>query len=45
MSVRQTLKRYNKIISLLRMRDMSYQELQDEIALDPDAFEYNMLTS
>jgi len=45
MSVDQTLKRYNKIISLLRMRDMSYQELQDEIAMDPDAFEYNMLTS
>ncbi len=45
MSVNQTLKRYNKIISLLRMRDMSYKELQDEIAMDPDACEYNMLTS
>lgn len=45
MSVHQTMKRYNKIISLLRMRSMSYQELQKEIALDPDAIEYKMLTS
>ncbi|WP_026914239.1 helix-turn-helix transcriptional regulator [Christiangramia portivictoriae] len=45
MSVNQTMKRYTKIISLLRRRPMSYQELQDEISLDPDAIEDNLLTS
>jgi predicted DNA-binding transcriptional regulator YafY len=45
MSVRQSLKRYSKIISLLRRRPMSYQELQDEMALDPDAVEDKLLTS
>ncbi len=45
MSVNQTIKRYTKIISLLRRRPMSYQELQDEISLDPDAIEENLLTS
>jgi predicted DNA-binding transcriptional regulator YafY len=45
MSVRQSLKRYSKIISLLRRRPMSYQELQDEMALDPDALEDKLLTS
>ncbi|WP_156833796.1 hypothetical protein [Christiangramia salexigens] len=45
MSVRESLKRYSKIISLLRRRPMSYKELQDEIALDPDAVEDKMLTS
>ena len=45
MSVRQSLKRYTKIISLLRRRPMSYQEIQDEISLDPDAIEEKLLTS
>ena len=45
MSVRQSLKRYTKIISLLRRRPMSYQEIQDEISLDPDAIDDKLLTS
>ena len=45
MSVRQSLKRYSKIISLLRRRPMSYQEIQDEMSLDPDAIEDKLLTS
>ncbi|CAL67527.1 helix-turn-helix transcriptional regulator [Christiangramia forsetii] len=45
MSVRQSLKRYTKIISLLRRRPMSYQEIQDEISLDPDAIAEKLLTS
>ena len=45
MSVHQTIKRYNKIISILRRRPMSYEEVQNEIAMDPDAMEENLLTS
>lgn len=45
MSVHQTIKRYNKIISILRRRPMSYEEIQNEIALNPDAIEDNLLTS
>lgn len=45
MSVHHTIKRYNKIISILRRRPMSYEEVQSEIAQDPDAHEENLLTS
>ena len=45
MAVHQTIKRYTKIISILRRRPMSYDEIQREIALDPDAVEENLLTS
>ncbi|MGB7843016.1 MAG: WYL domain-containing protein, partial [Salinimicrobium sp.] len=45
MAVHQTIKRYNKIISILRRRPMSYEEVQNEIAGDPDAHEENLLTS
>ena len=45
MSVRQSLKRYTKIISLLRRRPMNYQEIQNEMSLDPDAIEDKLLTS
>ncbi|TDN87095.1 putative DNA-binding transcriptional regulator YafY [Salegentibacter sp. 24] len=45
MSVRQTIKRHYKIISLLRLRPMSYEEVQDEMANDPDAVEENLLSS
>ncbi|GAB2765803.1 helix-turn-helix transcriptional regulator [Salinimicrobium soli] len=45
MSVHHTIKRYNKIISILRRRPMSYEEVQNEIARDADAAEYNLLTS
>ena len=45
MSVRQTIKRYTKIISLLRLRPMSFGEIQDEMEKDPDAVEENLTTS
>ena len=45
MSVHHTIKRYNKIISILRRRPMSYEEVQYEIDSDPDAREENLLTS
>ena len=45
MSVDQTIKRYTKIISLLRRRPMSYEEIQDEMSSDPDAIEDKLLTS
>lgn len=45
MSVHHTIKRYNKIISILRRRPMSYEEVQKEIGDDPDAREENLLTS
>ena len=45
MSVHHTIKRYNKIISILRRRPMSYEEVQSEINRDPDAHEENLLTS
>lgn len=45
MSVRQTIKRYTKIISLLRLRPMSFKEIQAEMEKDPDAVEENLTTS
>ena len=45
MSLRQTIKRHYKIISLLRLRPMGYDEVQDEMNLDPDSGEENLLTS
>ena len=45
MSVRQTIKRHYKIISLLRLRPMSYEEVQDEMAIDRDYIEEKLLTS
>lgn len=45
MSVRQTIKRHYKIISLLRLRPMTYEEVQTEMANDPDSVEENLLTS
>ena len=45
MSVRQTIKRYTKIISLLRLRPMSFKEIQEEMEKDLDAVEENLTTS
>ena len=45
MSVRQTIKRHFKIISLLQKKPMSFEELQDEISVDPDSREEKLLTS
>lgn len=45
MSVRQTIKRHYKIISLLRLRAMSYEEVQEEMSLDPDSIEESLMTS
>ena len=45
MSVPQSLKRYTKIISLLRLRPMSFTEIQDEMEKDPDAREEKLTTS
>jgi len=45
MSVRQTIKRHYKIISLLRLRPMGYDEVQDEMKLDPDSGAENLMTS
>ncbi|WP_034919666.1 helix-turn-helix transcriptional regulator [Gillisia sp. CAL575] len=45
MSVRQTIKRHYKIISLLRLRAMSYEEVQEEMNIDPDSIEESLMTS
>ena len=45
MSVRQSLKRHFKIISLLQKKPMSFEEIQDEIAIDPNSVEEKLLTS
>jgi predicted DNA-binding transcriptional regulator YafY len=45
MSVRQTIKRHFKIISLLRLKPLSFEEIQDEFARDPDAMEENLQSS
>lgn len=45
MSLRQTIKRHYKIISLLRLRPMSYEDVQDEMADDPDSVGEKLLTS
>ena len=45
MSVRQTIKRHFKIISLLRLRPMSFNELQHEISNDYESQDENLLTS
>jgi len=45
MSVRQTIKRHYKIISLLRFRPLSYEEVQEEMNMDPDSREENLMTS
>ena len=45
MPVRQTIKRHYKIISLLKLRPMSYEEVQNEISTDPDSIEEKLLTS
>lgn len=45
MSLRQTIKRHYKIISLLRLRPMSYEDVQDEMADDPCSVEEKLLTS
>jgi predicted DNA-binding transcriptional regulator YafY len=45
MSVRQTIKRHFKIISLLKLRPMSYDDVQHEMKLDPDSIEEKTLTS
>ncbi len=45
MSVRQTIKRHYKIISLLRLRPLSYEEVQEEMNMDPDSIEESLLTS
>ena len=45
MSVRQTIKRHYKIISLLRLRPMTYEEIQDMMADDPDAVEEDLFSS
>ncbi|TBW30253.1 YafY family protein [Gramella sp. KN1008] len=45
MSVRQTIKRHFKIISLLQKKPMGFEEIQDEIAIDPDSVEEKLLTS
>lgn len=45
MSVHQTIKRYTKIISLLRRRPMSYEEIQNKMLSDPDVIEDKLLTS
>ncbi|MCX2838598.1 WYL domain-containing protein [Salinimicrobium sp. MT39] len=45
MSLAQTIRRYNRIISVLRIRPMSYEEVQREIGKARDALEENLLTS
>ncbi|WP_034886121.1 helix-turn-helix transcriptional regulator [Gillisia sp. JM1] len=45
MSVRQTIKRHYKIISLLRLRPMGYDEVQDEMNMDPDSRGESLMTS
>jgi hypothetical protein len=43
MSVRQTIKRHYKIISCLKKRTMSFEELQDDMLLDPDSIEDQLI--
>ena len=45
MSVRQTIKRHYKIISCLKRRPMSFDELQDDMLLDPDSIEDQLIKS
>jgi len=45
MSVRQTIKRHYKIISCLKRRAMSFEELQDDMLLDHDSIEYQLIKS
>ncbi|MGM1057241.1 MAG: helix-turn-helix transcriptional regulator [Bacteroidota bacterium] len=45
MAVHKTIKRYTRIISILRRRPMSYDEIQREIALDHSSIEEDLLTS
>ncbi len=45
MAVHKTIKRYTRIISILRRRPMSYDEIQREIALDHNSIEEDLLTS
>lgn len=45
MSVRQTIKRHYKIISLLKKRPMSFEEITNEMLADPDSIEEKILTS
>ncbi len=45
MAVHQTIKRYTRIISILRRRPKSYDEIQREIALDHSSIEEDLLTS
>jgi len=45
MSVRQTIKRHYKIISCLKKRTMSFEELQDDMLLDPDSIEDQLIKS
>lgn len=45
MAVHKTIKRYTRIISILRRRPMSYDEIQREIALDHNSREEDLLTS
>src|SRR6056297_604608 len=45
MAVHQTIKRYNKIISILRRKPMRYEEVQNEMTKDPDSVEDNLLNS
>jgi len=45
MSVRQTIKRHYKIISCLKRRAMSFEELQDDMLLDHDSIEDQLIKS
>jgi len=45
MSVRQTIKRHYKIISCLKKRAMSFEELQNDMLLDPDSIEEQLIKS
>src|SRR5680860_364216 len=45
MSVRRTIKRHYKIISCLKKRAMSFEELQDDMLLDPDSIEEQLIKS
>lgn len=45
MSIRQKIKRHIKIISLLKQRSMSFEELQDQMSIDPDCLADGLITS
>ncbi|MFN4762926.1 hypothetical protein ACKGJN_07380 [Gillisia sp. Q332] len=45
MAVHQIIKRYISIISILRRRPMSYDEIQREITQDHSSIEEDLLTS